>query len=48
MKLLENYWYVVLESKELEVNKPKKFTRLAEEIIFWRDSKNNINAISDI
>jgi len=47
VKLLNNHWYIVLESEELRPNKIKKATRLGETIAFWRDSKNQVHATSD-
>lgn len=47
MKLLNNYWYVVLESIELESKKPRKVNRLGENMVFWRDSQNKVHANSD-
>ncbi len=47
MKLLNNYWYIVLESRELKVNKPIKVKRFAQNIALWRNPKGKIFALDD-
>lgn len=45
--MIRNQWYVVLNSKQLKVNKPIGVRRLGKELVFWRDDRNQINCIID-
>jgi phenylpropionate dioxygenase-like ring-hydroxylating dioxygenase large terminal subunit len=46
MELLENFWYVVLESSELKSNKPLKAKRFGKTLVFWRDG-DKVNVVDD-
>ena len=35
--MIYNQWYVVLESKELKMDKPLKVTRFSKNLVLWRD-----------
>lgn len=45
--MIKNQWYAVLSSKELKTNKPLGAKRLNENLVFWRDDKDQINCIID-
>ncbi|MGB9815690.1 MAG: Rieske 2Fe-2S domain-containing protein [Thermoplasmata archaeon] len=42
--MLKNKWYIVLSSNEVKKNKILKVRRFGKDMIFWRDSKNNVHA----
>lgn len=47
--MIRNHWYAVLDGKQLKKkHQVYGVIRLGEKLVFWRDSKNNINCISDI
>ena len=46
--MLPNYWYVILESKEIKKDQFTGVTRLGQKLVLWRDAKNLIHCISDI
>lgn len=43
--LIENKWYIVLDSDELKRGKTTKIKFFGNDIILWRDSNNNVNAV---
>ena len=45
---LNPHWYVVGQSKDFPINKPKKITLNETPITVWRDNNNKYAAISDI
>ena len=45
--MIYNMWYAVLDSKEVKPNKPLFAKRLNKNLVFWRDSNNNICCIDD-
>ena len=45
--MIYNMWYAVLDSKEVKQNKPLFAKRLNKNLVFWRDSNNNICCIDD-
>jgi phenylpropionate dioxygenase-like ring-hydroxylating dioxygenase large terminal subunit len=45
--MIPNQWYAVLESSELPRNKPIGVTRLAEKLVFFRDSKGEPVCLKD-
>ena len=45
--MIYNMWYAVLDSKEVKRNKPLFAKRLNKNLVFWRDSNNNICCIDD-
>ena len=45
--MIYNMWYAVLDSKEVKKNKPFFAKRLNKNLVFWRDSNNNICCIDD-
>lgn len=44
--MIDNQWYVALDSKELKANKPIGLTRFGKKIALWRDG-NEVNCIID-
>jgi phenylpropionate dioxygenase-like ring-hydroxylating dioxygenase large terminal subunit len=46
--MIPNMWYAVLESREVRPGKPYAFTRLGEELVFWRDAQGQIVAMRDM
>jgi phenylpropionate dioxygenase-like ring-hydroxylating dioxygenase large terminal subunit len=45
--MINNQWYVILESKELKKNKPLKIKRFNETLALWRDVNGNASCIAD-
>ncbi len=45
--MIENQWYVILESVELKSRKPLKIKRLNEDLALWRDENGTICCIAD-
>ena len=45
--MIYNMWYAVLDSKEVKKNTPLFAKRLNKNLVFWRDSNNNICCIDD-
>lgn len=45
--MLYNMWYAILDSKEVEKNKPLFAKRLNKNLVFWRDKNKNICCIED-
>ena len=45
--MIYNMWYAVLDSKEVKKNTPIFAKRLNKNLVFWRDSNNNICCIDD-
>ncbi|GCE29099.1 oxidase [Dictyobacter alpinus] len=45
--MIPNMWYAVLESSEVKPGKPYAFTRLNEDLVFWRDKANKIVVMRD-
>jgi phenylpropionate dioxygenase-like ring-hydroxylating dioxygenase large terminal subunit len=43
--MLKNKWYIVLSSEEVKKNRITKARRFGIDIVFWRDSKNEVHAI---
>lgn len=46
MKLLNNYWYIILEASELKPAKPLKLKRFGKELVLWR-SGNQLACVDD-
>lgn len=46
--LIPNMWYAILESHEVPIGKPVGFTRLGEELVFWRDSAGKVAVMRDL
>ncbi|NOK61959.1 MAG: hypothetical protein GFH27_549289n346 [Chloroflexi bacterium AL-W] len=46
--MIPNMWYAVLESHEVKPGKPYAFTRLNEDLVFWRDNDEKIVVMRDI
>lgn len=44
--MINNQWYVVLESKEVN-KKPVGVTRLSEKLVFYRDRQNQVHCLKD-
>src|SRR5690349_9578984 len=44
---LPNYWYPVLQSEELPVDKPVGFRVLGEALVAWRDAKGQPCVVKD-
>lgn len=45
--VINNQWYVVLDSKQLKKNKLIGVTRLSDKLVFWRDESNDVHCIFD-
>lgn len=45
--MINNQWYVILESKELRRGKPIKIKRLNQQLAMWRDAKGKVCCIED-
>jgi phenylpropionate dioxygenase-like ring-hydroxylating dioxygenase large terminal subunit len=45
--MIYNQWYVILESKELKKQTPLRIKRLSENMVLWRDKKNEVSCIAD-
>jgi phenylpropionate dioxygenase-like ring-hydroxylating dioxygenase large terminal subunit len=45
--MINNQWYVILESKEIKRNKVLKVKRMGEELAVWRDNGGAIACIAD-
>ena len=45
--MIKDQWYAVLDSKELKVNKPRGYKRMGENLVFWRNNRDEINCIID-
>lgn len=45
--MIYNQWYIILDSKELKINKPLKIKRFNENLVIWRDQRKNISCIED-
>jgi len=43
--MLMNKWYIVLSSEEVKRNRITRARRFGIDIVFWRDSKNEVHAI---
>ncbi|MGC8609250.1 MAG: Rieske 2Fe-2S domain-containing protein, partial [Thermoplasmata archaeon] len=43
--MLKNKWYIVLDSNELKTDRSASIRLFGNEIILWRDSRNNVHAI---
>jgi phenylpropionate dioxygenase-like ring-hydroxylating dioxygenase large terminal subunit len=43
--MIENQWYIALDSKELQNGKITAVKRLGKELLFWRDKSNNVACI---
>ncbi|MFC1669948.1 Rieske 2Fe-2S domain-containing protein [Spirochaetota bacterium] len=46
--MIRNFWYAILQSKELKKNKMIGVTRLNEKLVLWRSDDNSIHCISDL
>lgn len=46
--MLKNTWYAVLDSNEVKNHKPIKAKRFGKELVFWRNSKNEIACLDDL
>lgn len=44
---VENQWYAVLASSEVKGDKPIAFTRLGQQIVFWREPNGKLAAMED-
>jgi phenylpropionate dioxygenase-like ring-hydroxylating dioxygenase large terminal subunit len=45
--MINNQWYIVLDTKELKVNKPLKIKRFNEDLVIWRNNDRSISCIHD-
>ncbi len=45
--MIKNQWYAVLESREINNNKPKGTVRLGLKLVFWRDKTGSLHCIVD-
>jgi phenylpropionate dioxygenase-like ring-hydroxylating dioxygenase large terminal subunit len=45
--MINNQWYVILESKELRTGKPLKIKRLNRQLALWRDETGTVCCIED-
>lgn len=46
LDMIQNQWYIVLESKEVGTN-PLGVTRLGERLVFWRQKNNQVVCLKD-
>lgn len=46
MQLMNNSWYIVLESADLK-NKPLQLKRFGKTMVMWRDASGKVNCIDD-
>lgn len=46
--MIQNQWYVVLESKEVKPGKALGVTRMGEKMVFWRTANGKVACMSDI
>jgi phenylpropionate dioxygenase-like ring-hydroxylating dioxygenase large terminal subunit len=44
--VIRNQWYVILDSKEV-IRKPKRWRRLDEELVLWRDTSGKVSCLVD-
>ncbi|MBN1687414.1 MAG: aromatic ring-hydroxylating dioxygenase subunit alpha [Spirochaetales bacterium] len=44
--MIRNQWYVILESKEVD-RKPRKFRRMGESLVLWRDQEGKVACLVD-
>lgn len=44
--MIRNQWYVILESKEVK-RKPRRFLRLGEQLVLWRDNAGRVCCLVD-
>ena len=45
--MIENQWYVILESKELNCRRPLRIKRLNEQLVLWRDETGSVCCLAD-
>lgn len=45
--MINNQWYVILDSKELKGNKPLKIKRFSETLVLWRNDDGSVSCIHD-
>jgi phenylpropionate dioxygenase-like ring-hydroxylating dioxygenase large terminal subunit len=45
--MINNQWYVILESREVKTKKPIKVTRFGQTLTLWRNERGKICCISD-
>lgn len=45
--MIPNQWYVILESREIQKNRVKGFTRFGEKLAAWRDPEGHIAIFKD-
>ena len=45
--MIENQWYVILESKELTGKRPLRTKRLNQQLVLWRDEAGSVCCLSD-
>ncbi len=45
--MIQNQWYVILESSEIRNNEVKGFTRFGEKIVAWRDGNGKLGVFRD-
>jgi len=45
--MINNQWYVILESKELKKDKPLRATRFSKNLVLWRDVNSKALCIAD-
>lgn len=48
LEYIPNMWYAVLDSSEVQPNKPAAFKRLGIEMVFWRDTTGQVAAMRDL
>ena len=44
--MIRDQWYVILESRQVRKN-PKRFRRMGEELVLWRDANGKVNCLVD-
>jgi phenylpropionate dioxygenase-like ring-hydroxylating dioxygenase large terminal subunit len=45
--MIQNQWYIILESKELRRDKPLRIKRFNENLVLWRDKSSGVSCIAD-
>ena len=47
MELMQDYWYIILEAKDLKLGKPTQLKRFGKNLTLWRDEKGEVNCLED-
>jgi len=45
--MIYNQWYIILESKELKLNRPLRVKRFNENLVLWRNINREVSCIAD-